>query len=68
MSEELIIAKRNIIALNEGLKRLNVELQDSKQLTMQLQQQITIQAQQLTNLTQQVAIIRASTLGRGPTG
>lgn len=68
MSEDLIIAKRNIMALNEGLKRLNSELQDSKQLTMQLQQQITVQAQQLTNLTQHVAIMRAASLGRGPTG
>ena len=66
-NEDLILAKRNINALNEGLKHVErMRAEDSKRVESLLGT-ITQLQQQVQKLTVDVAVMRAKITGTGPT-
>jgi predicted nucleic acid-binding Zn-ribbon protein len=66
-NEDLLLAKRNINALNEGLKHVErMRVEDSKRVES-LMGTITQLQQQVQKLTVDVAVMRAKITGTGPT-
>jgi predicted nucleic acid-binding Zn-ribbon protein len=66
-NEDLLLAKRNINALNEGLKHVErMRTEDSKRVEA-LMGTITQLQQQVQKLVLDVAVLRVKTLGTGPT-
>jgi hypothetical protein len=66
-NETLLLAKRNIEAMNEGMKFFEAQRVADKQRVEQLQETVTQMVQQIQNLTVQVAMLRVQSLGNGAT-
>lgn len=66
--EATLLNKRNITALHEGLKALERLRQDDSKRVEQLMATVTMQSQQIQKLQVEVAVLRATGMGRGPTG
>jgi hypothetical protein len=65
--ENILLAKRNIEAMNEGMKHFErMRALDNEQV-QQLQATVTQLAQQVQKLTIDVALLRAKTQGHGAT-
>lgn len=65
--ERIILAQRNIKALNEGLKHVEAQRSQDAQRVEALMGTVTQLQQQVQALTIQVATLRAGAHGRGPT-
>ena len=66
-SEDLIIAKRNIRAIDGVLKHYEQRRQEDAARVQHLQATVTQLMTQVTDLTTQVALIRAKQMGFGST-
>jgi hypothetical protein len=66
-NEDLLLAKRNILALNEGLKHVErMRAEDAKRVET-LMGTITQLQQQVQKLVLDVAVLRVKITGTGPT-
>lgn len=62
------IISRNFHALNENVKTLAAKVEDQRLLCNQLQSQVNEKTTQISQLQQQVALLRVKAMGTGPTG
>ena len=65
--ERMILAQRNISALNEGLKLVERRRSEDAQRVEALMGTVTQLQAQVQKLTLDVAVLRANSVGRGPT-
>jgi predicted nucleic acid-binding Zn-ribbon protein len=65
--ERMILAQRNIKALNEGLKHVEHQRSEDAKRVEALMGTITQLQTQVQKLTIDVAVLRAGSVGRGPT-
>lgn len=65
--ERMILAQRNINALNEGLKLVERRRSEDAQRVEALMGTVTQLQAQVQKLTIDVAVLRAGSVGRGPT-
>jgi hypothetical protein len=65
--ERMILAQRNINALNEGLKLVERRRVEDAQRVEALMGTVTQLQTQVQKLTLDVAVLRANSVGRGPT-
>ena len=65
--ERMILAQRNINALNEGLKHVERRRSEDAKRVEDLMGTVTQLQQQVQKLTIDVAMLRAGSVGRGPT-
>ena len=66
-NEDMIIAKRNILALNEGIKSCERKRQENSIKLDQLSVAVSQLTAQLQTVITQIALLRAQSVGRGPT-
>jgi hypothetical protein len=66
-NESLILARRNIAALAEGIKLHEKIRAEQAAAISKLQEQVTNLSTAVTNLTLKVAVLNAASVGRGPT-
>ena len=66
-NEDLIIAKRNIVSLHEGMKFFEIERQKDKQRVELLLNTVSDLTQQVQKLTIDLALLKAKSIGRGST-
>lgn len=67
MSED-ILNRRNIVALHEAHKSLQALVAQQGVMIQQLQSNLTQMTSQVQQMQQQVHVLRATSVGRGPTG
>lgn len=67
MSED-ILNRRNIVALHEAYKALQDVVAEQGVTIRQLQSNLTQMTSQVQQMQQQVHVLRATSVGRGPTG
>lgn len=66
--ELTLLNKRNIAALHEGLKQFEAMRAADAKRVEQLMATVTMQSQQIQKLQVDVAVLRATGMGHGPTG
>lgn len=68
MDEALLLATRNIKALNEGMKHFEAKRVEDSRRVEQLMSTVTQLTTQMHLLSQQVNVLRAKSMGTGSTG